>query len=116
MHEVKVHKTDLLQKLESNRKAHIEAYEEAVTGYKKLAQERVGDALSALRAGEDVDLNFNLPKPKSYEKEYDRVIEMVKMSVETELELSAQEFAQFVMDDWGWKQTFAATTMMYTGR
>jgi hypothetical protein len=31
---------------------------------------------------------------------------MLEMSVESEIELTAQEFAQYVRDDWGWKRQF----------
>lgn len=116
MHQVKVRRLELLQRLQENRETHIAEYEEASKGYHEEAIKRVSKVLDSLKAGLETDLSFSLPKPKSYEKEYDRVIEMVKMSVESELELSSQEFAQFVMDDWGWKQSFTNTNSLYSGR
>jgi hypothetical protein len=39
---------------------------------------------------------------------------MCQWATETEVELSQAEFAQYVMDDWGWRQDFVATAANYT--
>lgn len=115
MHEVKVKKQELLEALVKNRNVHIEDYWDAMEGYTNAAETLLKERLQKVREKFAVDLKFNIPKPVSYEKEYDRIISMVKMSVEDELTLSSQEFAQFVMDDWGWKGAFTATNAFYNG-
>lgn len=116
MHEVKVNKNDLLSKLIDNREQHIQDYNDAVKGYKHAASNALLERWDNIQKRDKVvDLTFNLPRPKLYKTEYDRVIEMVKMSVDNELVLSTQEFAQFVMDDWNWKQTFTTTNAFYAG-
>lgn len=44
---------------------------------------------------------------------------MLAMSVEDQIELTSQEFAQYVRDDWAWKRQFTDTidaTTQYLGR
>jgi hypothetical protein len=36
------------------------------------------------------------------------------MSTDTVVELSEQEFRQYVMDDWSWKHNFLASNAMYS--
>jgi len=40
---------------------------------------------------------------------------MAMMSVEEVIELTEDEFAMYVMDQWSWKNSFTRTTTMYTG-
>jgi len=51
--------------------------------------------------------------PMNQTPEYDQAIRMLEMSVEDEVELTAGEFSQFVMDRWHWKQQFSATNSAY---
>ena len=39
---------------------------------------------------------------------------MAEMSVDDTLELTEDEFAMYVMDQWRWKQSFTDTTDRYT--
>ncbi|MBA2774756.1 MAG: hypothetical protein H0U36_12045, partial [Nocardioidaceae bacterium] len=45
--------------------------------------------------------------------DYDRVLTMAEMSVEDVIELTADDFAMYVMDQWHWKQTCTETTGFY---
>lgn len=47
--------------------------------------------------------------PEDHTDEYDQLLEMLAMSVDDEVELTAQEFAQYVRDDWSWKHQFTRT-------
>lgn len=40
----------------------------------------------------------------------------MEMETRSQIELTEEEFAQYVMDDWRWKGQFAATTASYLGR
>lgn len=123
MRKVKVNKDELLVALKENREKHIREYQESVDGYKDMAIEEINRAMNRLkqrveelRAGEVMRLHavgFDLEVPKNHQKDYDQVIKMVEMSVENELELSSDEFACYVMDDWEWKPDFERTSMSY---
>jgi len=41
---------------------------------------------------------------------------MLKMSVDTEVLLSEQDFSCFVLDDWDWKQKFLTSSRDYSVR
>lgn len=111
---VTVKRQDLLTHLEDNRTKHRSLFDEAQTGFRteviKLLDKRLADA----RDGKGIDLRIHLPEPQDHTKDYDRVILMVKMSVNDEVELTHQEFQQYVMDDWSWKREFVATASNYT--
>ena len=48
-------------------------------------------------------------------KEYDQVIDMLDMSVDSEIELTHSEFRQYVRDEWGWSEMFNTTAVNYVG-
>ncbi len=49
-------------------------------------------------------------------KEYDRVIKMLEMSVDTQIELSSSEFQNYVMDDWAWSDNAKLSNSTYTAK
>lgn len=114
MNEIVVAKSDLLERLEKNRKGHRKAFEKALEGYKEAAIEALEEALADARKGK-VRLNFHaLVMPQDHTADYDRAIEKMKMSQHEQVHLTDQEFAQYVMDDWAWKQQFTQTSALYT--
>ena len=56
---------------------------------------------------------FKLDAPINQIKEYDRAIKMLEMSVDNDITLSEQEFAEYVLDDWHWKNQFTLTNSAY---
>lgn len=114
MKKVNVHKDNLLEELQTNRENHREIYEEALEGYKDKVRAELENYLQRVENGDVLSIRVNLPRPEDHTDDYDRAIKMVQMSVDDELELTENEFAQYVMDDWGWKQSFTASTAMYT--
>lgn len=114
MKNVTVKKEDLVGKVSENRDKHRETYLAALEGYKVKARETLERHLKDVENGDIVEIRVNLPKPVSYEHEYDRALEMLSMSVDEEIELSEHDFAKLVMDDWGWKDLFLAANTGYT--
>ena len=51
--------------------------------------------------------------PENHEDDFTRAIQMLEWEVGDEVMLAEDEFAQFVQDDWGWKQQFRTTGMAY---
>jgi len=94
-----------------------ESLEEAQTGgkiYRSLDKDMLYDAFS-LDALIDEPMG-NIPsKPKSYETEYDTAIGMVSMDVDVEVELTKQEYKQYVMDEWSWTSDFNTCVSGSTG-
>ncbi len=115
MKSVKVNRDELKAILATNRVTHLADHEEAVAGYKEALEAALVQKLDWLRNAKTLPSQHfeKLPIPSSHEDDYERVIRMLDLSTENEIELSAQEFTQYVLDDWGWKQAFNATTMNY---
>lgn len=123
MREVKCKKAELLDIVKANRETHIAEYAEAVEGYKDQAKAAIEKAMTRLKAriddlegGEVLALHhvsFDLVVPENHARDYDQVIKMLEMSVDEQLTIRSDEFACYVMDDWGWKEDWSNTTRMY---
>lgn len=114
MKNVTVEKGELLAALQRNRAQHEEIFKEALVGYKEEAIRQLEDFLERVRAGSMKRVQVYLPAPENHMKDYDRVIAMVTMSVDPQIELDATSFAQYVLDDWGWKRQFLASNSGYS--
>lgn len=114
MRTVKIGKAALLDKLRENREQHREVFLKAQDGYKQFLIKELEQRLDEAQKGMKVDRFIRLEEPEDHTSDYDRVIMMAEMSVDDEIELTEQDFSQFVMDQWSWKQAFAATAGTYT--
>lgn len=112
---VRVSKADLLSIIRENRAEHRKIFEEAIDGWHEQVQKKLKEMVAAAKKGpQAVQLHLNLPKPEDHTRDYDRVIKMLELSKDEELELDDREFATYVMDDWGWQGAFLATTASYS--
>lgn len=114
MKNVTVRKEQLLEALQRNRGEHQAIFEEALAGYKEEVIKQLEAHLAAVKAGKVKRVQVYLPTPENHTKDYDRIIAMVEMSVEDELVLDQQSFAQYVLDDWTWKRQFLTTNSAYS--
>lgn len=113
---VRIEKAKLIEKLTENRSKHIEEYEEAVEGWKSKLIERVSEVYTNVIEDRqfDSDVGIYLPKPTSYEKDYNVALQKLEFSVDDTFELLDGEFRCFIMDEWQWKQSFTATNASYS--
>jgi len=128
MREVKVKRVELLAKVVENRAKHVKEYNEAVEGYKEAAIGKLNEVITELEERaekvEQEDGPFRLDTigfgsvvvPTSHEKDYNQVIEMLRMSVDDALTIKTDEFACYVMDDWDWSSEFKNVSQMYNKR
>jgi len=114
MQNIKVRKADLLTKLKDNRKTHKENYDKAVEVYKKALVVYLQKMLARAEKGKKVTQYIDLVTPTHNLAEYDRIIAMLEMTIEEEIELTEAEFTQYVLDNWTWKGTFALNTLSYS--
>lgn len=135
---INVTRDDLLEAIIENKKTHDEIFASALDGYYvsvrkelenklrliPLVQEEFQAALESVNpeSGKPVQLeiknqyalfNLNVPFPVSHEDDYKRAIKMVQLSASHIFKLTASEFAQYVMNEWNWKQQFLATNAQY---
>jgi hypothetical protein len=116
MREVTVNKEELSKALKKNRKAHRKNFEEAWDAYREKAIANLESRLAEIRDGGTIELYLNLVQPEDHTDDYDRVLEMLKMHTEDVIEISEQEFSQYVQDDWGWKHAFAGQYFSNTAK
>ena len=116
MRSVKVNKAELLKIVRDNQKKHIKEFDESVKDYKKAAIKIAKEHVELAKTG-DLDSIAKIrampQKPTSYEKDYDRAIRMLELSVEEELEIESDVFNQLVLDEWQWKNMFVASGALY---
>ncbi|HLP82099.1 MAG TPA: hypothetical protein VK141_08975, partial [Nitrosomonas sp.] len=109
MRTVKIERTKLLKEVIKNRANHKKEYDEAMQGYRELVIEALSEKLEDAKKHEDITHYIDLDRPENHLREYDRVIRMLEMSVDKVIELQANEFAQYVTDEWSWKESFVTT-------
>lgn len=114
MNYVKVKKGDLLEKLKANRQKHEQEYKEALQGFQETVVESLTTKAVELKAKPPKeDVQVFLQAPQEYLEQYDQAIAMLEWSTQDEVELNGQEFAQYVLDKWSWKDQFAMSNTGY---
>lgn len=109
-----IKKDKLIEVVSSNRDAHVGIFREAVEGYKKLAVERLEEHIERIKSGSLERVYVTLPAPENHLGDYDRVLKMLELTEDTSMVLDEQEAAQYVMDDWGWKDQFLSSNSSYS--
>lgn len=106
---VRVSKNFLLSKLEENRKSHKTIYENAIDGWHLQTINKLRSELKKAEVDKEYQPSIYLAKPTSYLKQYNKTIGLLQASLDEEFELTSSEFAQYVLDDWSWKEAFMTT-------
>lgn len=116
MREVKLDARALMEILEANKNKHREMFLKALDGYQKTVVEELQKQLDRAKRGLKRDVSVFLTCPQDHTADYERVIQMLRMSVDNVVVLSQQEFSMYVQDDWGWKQQWTTSNLAYMGR
>ncbi len=139
--DVHVKRERLLETLRSNKQKHIQAYLEAMDGYKEEAFRRLERAVEKARVRleksyieakakiESFDPNdpattidrltlvnpeyLDLPLPACYDKAYESAIVSAEWDDREVLELTHAQFECFVRDIWDWTDEFTTVSAMY---
>ena len=116
--------SDLLAILKTNRDGHEAIYKAAMVKYLE-AQKELNNFRDSIQAGIDVldrkykgmasniQFYWNLPRPEKHLKDYDRVIRIMELEQSVTIELSEQEVAMYVQNEWAWSQAFSTSTASY---
>lgn len=113
MHQITVKKDDLIKIVEENRENHRGIYDKAVEAYHKTQQKWLDENIKKLKAGKEIVLYFGFPTPEDHTKDYDRVLRMLELSIDTEVTLSEADVSMYVQDDWQWKNAWTTTNSAY---
>lgn len=136
---ITVDKKELIDIIKENKTKHIQAYKEAVKAYKIEATEKIAELKDALKKfGRDaakelnenqkkvdegsIDANFsiappflalNLVTPINNSDNYDKIIKMFEMEVADKVELTQQEFNEYVHDETQFAQEAMVSNATY---
>lgn len=113
MQVVRIRAEELQAVIRENRSKHIKEADEAQVDYRIALVSKLEELLASAKAGDIVAHVISLPVPQDHRREYDRVLRMLELSADEVVELQQQEFVQYVLDEWSWKQAFAITNSTY---
>lgn len=114
MQTVRVSTLDLTNELLKNKDAHVKAFNAALRGWRKETARQLRENAKRIESGEILyPANGVGTAPESHEDDYDRAVKMCQMSVDDQVELTQQEFTQYVLDQWNWSAGFTTQTAMY---
>lgn len=113
MNNVNINKAVLLPIVQENKQKHNQIYDAAVSGYWFKAEEVLNQKLTLVKKQEKIDSYLNLSFPENHEDDYNQVIKMLELSSDNVLNLTRQEFNQYVMNNWAWRNSFLGTNSMY---
>lgn len=116
---VLVNKQELLVTVQKNAQEHDEIYKEAVEAWRVQIVKYHNKQIRHIKKHGEEDANAAMAIPRqpiSNATEYKRAIKMIEMSTMDELELTAQQFNQLVMDEWSWSGNFRTMASNLTGK
>lgn len=113
MREVTVRKNDLIEQVKTNREKHAANYEEATKVYRARALHQLRHRAAQIEADGEVDLQFKLPAPREFLSEYDQALAMLEWETGEMVTLDDLTFQNLVLDEWAWKNQYAASTQSY---
>ena len=61
----------------------------------------------------NMNYQIGLPYPENHSDEYNRAIRAVELNVYDKIELSEQEFNQYIMNNWAWRNSFINSNSNY---
>lgn len=113
---VTVNKFELLNALNDNLAKHEAELSEAKADFQVALKKRLASMLKDVKAGKEINLNVGISPPPDNRKSYQRVIHMLGMSVAEQIQITEQQYANYVLDEWNWKGQFHAVTSAYKSR
>jgi len=115
MNEVRLSKSKLVEILIRNRKEHRHIFLAAQKKYREAVIEALDEQLKLARDGKTFVIGriTRLIAPEDHTREYDTVLRMLGLSLDDEITLSNEQFANLVEDIWVWSRSWALSNSMY---
>jgi len=113
MKTITMKKDVLFNALRENRAQHRSIFLEAQKGYRREAIKALDMALEQARTGGAIRLSFGLVAPVDHTEDYDLAIAMLGHHTEDTLEISMDDYDNYVQDNWVWKSHFLTTNSTY---
>lgn len=112
---IKVDKTKLIAQILANKENHIKEYEKAVVAYKKEALKQLAEQTQRVEDGA-LDAKLDLVEPVNNSDNYDKVVDMFEWEVEDQVELTQDEFREYVQDETDFAMQAKMSNAYYLGR
>lgn len=113
MKNIKANVKELLEILTKNRDLHHDIFVAAQKVYRSEVIRRLDKALQDAKDGKGFPGSISIPAPEDHTKDYDRVIRMLELSVEDNIELDERDVEVYVLDRWSWSYNWAASNFQY---
>lgn len=107
-------KSKLIEKIKKNKEAHVKAYNKAVVAYKKEALKQLAEQTKKAKDG-DLNIRLNLTTPIKLDEHYDKLINMFEWEERDQIELTQQEFNEYVEDSTEVTRHAFLSNSMYLG-
>jgi hypothetical protein len=115
---INVNRETLIKALEANLADHRKEYREAVENYRIAVMADLEAALNDMeRAKTDNEIRSIQVKfhfPMNYESQYVEAIDMLKFSVDENIQIDQQTFQSYVKNEWAWTNGFKALNSTYS--
>jgi hypothetical protein len=111
---IKVNKAELIKQIKGNKQNHIIEYGKAVTAYKIEGTKQLLLLLDSVDKG-SLKASLNLTSPVNNSENYDKIVDMFTWEVSDEVELTQDEFKEYVQDDTSFSRNAKFANMSYTG-
>lgn len=109
---VKVNKQKLIDTIKANKAKHIEEYNQAVLDYKEEADKKLRELRRNLNDGR-LDLQLVMTTPQNKEEDYDKLITQFEWELNDTVELSQEEFNEYVHDDFDFARQARLSNTFY---
>lgn len=109
---ITVNKAELIAKIEENREAHKVAYDKAERAYKIEALKQLKQLTKEVKEG-STTIRLNLTTPVDNRENYDKIIGMFEWDVADEVELTQQEYNEYILDETEVSRHAAMSNAMY---
>lgn len=116
MQTITVPRKTLQAKLTSNRDLHVKEFAAALMGYQKAALLEVERQKRTLEEDPTHRMLLTEVPPQDHREDYGRAIRMLEMSVDENVQITHDDFARFVDDDWDWRAGWTTSNAKYLGR
>lgn len=110
-----VKKDELLAHLRSNRDKHVAEYHQAKKDRKVAAAKTLRLEAKRALAGKKFRISFPEFQPlQNHKKDYDLAIDLLTMCTADTIDITAQDYQQYVNDEWNWSRGFKTMAMSYS--
>ena len=113
MKTVSVNKGDLQATIKVNLEKHTKEFLLAKKNYSSKVANDLADESVRISSGGKPKTSYLFPLPVTYAGSYQEALEMLKWETSDIVQLTADEFKQFIKNEWYWAESFSATTSFY---